>query len=102
MATVGYWITLVADANFAGGRHDVGTVVETQLGFDTSPPRCKDPAVEAMFVRKFIADSRPPAITPKLHKMDLGVADTLTKAGAEALAAETVKGKAELAAKEGK
>lgn len=101
MATVGYWITLVADASFAGGRHDVGTVVETQLGFDTSPPRCKDPAVEALFVRKFIADARPPEILPKLHKMALDVADTLTKAGAEALVSETVKGKDELTAKGG-
>ena len=95
MATAGTWVAVLIDDTFAGGRHDLGTVLETQQGFDTSPPRCRDAAIEAKLKRYFVP-GRMPALIPKRHKLPVDAADVLTPAGIEALASETVKGKAEI------
>lgn len=98
MATPGTWVTILLDATFAGGRHDVGTVLETQQGFDTSPPRCK--LDDEGKIKRYFVPGRRPALRPKLHKLPVDAADVLTPAGIEALSSETAKGKAEVASKE--
>lgn len=93
MATPGTWVAIVVDPAFAGGRHDVGTVVETLAGFQESPPRCK--LDDDGTIKRYFVPGRSPDLQPKLHKLPVDAADVLTPAGIEALRSDTVKGKAE-------
>ena len=95
MATVGYWIAIIADANFGyAGKHDIGTVVEVQAGFQEFPPSCKED--ELGTIKRYFVPGARPNITPHLHKLGLDHAPVLTKAGVEALLTETAKGKARI------
>lgn len=93
--TPGLWLTVIADGSFAGGRHDVGTVVETYLGTEEAKPNCK---IDHMLKRFFVVNGYPELIRPKLHKLDpVQPEDVLSRTGVHVNAAEAVKGKAELA-----
>ena len=88
MATVGTWVAIILDPEW-GGKFEVGTVIETQVGFDNAPPRCKldDDGV----IKRYFVPGAQVALTPKLHKLPVDAAATLTRAGAGALATESTK-----------
>lgn len=90
MATAGHWVAIIIDPEW-GGKFEVGTVIETQAGFDTSPPQCKLDD-DGIIKRYFVAGAMP-ALTIKLHKLPTDAAPVLTKAGVEALATESAKGR---------
>jgi len=91
--TPGIWLGIIADDTFAGGRHDVGTIISTQEGIEEKRPDSKRGAI---YRRVFVVQGLPIDLRPKLHKLPLATDDILSKTGVFVNATETVKGKTEL------
>jgi hypothetical protein len=87
-------LTVIVDTAFGAGRHDVGTIVETQEGIEERKPDCK---ADSFLRRFFVVQGLPTDLRPKLHKLPVAlVDDVLSKTGVFVNTTETVKGKAEL------
>lgn len=91
----GWWVCVVADASFAGGRHDEGTVIEVMKGDSENKPQGKN---EAFFKRYFIPGDQRPDVAIKLHKLTTDKAEIRARSEVNAERIETTKGKAELEA----
>jgi hypothetical protein len=88
MATVGTWVAIIIDPEW-GGKFEVGTVIETQVGFDNAPPRCK--LDDDGIIKRYFVPGAQVELIPKLHKLPVDAAPVLTRAGAVALATESPK-----------
>lgn len=95
-ATPGVWVAIVSDDTFASGRHDLGTIVEEQVGIEERKPRAHAD-VERFLRRIFIVNGRP-GFAIKLQKLPVGGQSVMSRAAARAAAQDTVKGHAELMA----
>lgn len=97
METLGWWVSIVIDDEFANGRHDVGTVFEIQKGVLEQKPFSRK--YERYFRRYFVPDSRqdnPPDIQTKLHKLPADLSGQIGREEVAERRQETIKGKAEL------
>lgn len=85
--TPGMWLTLLCDPTW-GQRLDMGTVIETQQGFEERRPSC---SVDNILMRLFVVNGTPDLIAPKRHKLDPAAQTepVLSKTGVHVAASET-------------